>query len=608
MGEFEMHLNRIAIWVVFFLLGIYPGEPSSAVHGQDFLPRKWNTRKVNLQFNHYYDWKEMEQALRTLTAAYPNFLTLKSAGKSYQGRELWYVTINNPATGAENDKCAMYIEANVHGNEIQGGEVCLYTIWYLMENYPYNEYIRNLVDQRVFYLFPSVNPDGRDLWLHQGASARSGQYPYDEDDDGLYDEDPPDDLDGDGEIGMMFIKVKPGEGTHRLSDKGDQLVRIKKNIEGKPDEVGEYRFVASEGIDNDGDNRYNEDGGGGYDPNRDWGSMWQPKSIQRGAGDYPFAWIESRHIRDFLYHHPNIAGVQSFHNSGGMILRGPGNPLRQEFKPADLSVLDEIGKKGEKIIEGYRYIVIWSGLYEVWGGFIDFTHDLLGIYSFSNELWKSRADLNHDGQTTDEEQEFFEKYINLNSSYIPIHEIDHPQLGKVIIDRNETKLSGRVPPSWLLEELCHRNMAFCLLHAYEMPLPIIKEVRSEKIANNLYRLKVTLYNERLMPTMSAAAIENKVQRPDLLTLEGTVKVHAAGMNKDSRLTAVPERFRRFFLQAEDSDVDFIDQKDLRHLRLTRGIPGRAEVEYDFLIEGNGKVKVTLDCVKGGKHEQQVILP
>ena len=29
----------------------------------------------------------------------------------------------------------MYIEANVHGNEIQGAEVCLYTIWYLMENY-----------------------------------------------------------------------------------------------------------------------------------------------------------------------------------------------------------------------------------------------------------------------------------------------------------------------------------------------------------------------------------------------------------------------------------------------------------------------------------------
>jgi len=574
---------------------------------QNYLPRKWNTRKVNLAFNKYYDWSEMEQALRTLEKAYPKFLKLGSVGKSYQGRELWYMTINNPETGDEMNKCAMYIDANIHGNEVQGGEVCLYTIWYLMENYPYNEYIKKLVDERVFYIFPSVNPDGRDLWLHVGAAARSGQHPYDNDDDGLYDEDPPEDLDGDGEIGLMFIKVKPGEGTHRLSDKGDRLVRIKKNIEGKPDELGDYKFVATEGIDNDGDGRYNEDGGGGYDPNRDWGSMWQPKYIEGGSGDYPFTWIESQHIRDFLYAHPNIAGVQAFHNSGGMILRGPGAALSGEYQRADLSIYDEIGKKGEKIIEGYRYIVIWSGLYTVWGGFIDFTHDLLGVYSFSNELWMSRADIDRDGNRTDEEREFFDKYIDLNNIYVPIHEIDHPQLGKVIIDRDETKLTGRVPPSWLLEELCHRNMAFCLLHASEMPLPIIKSVSAEKISGDLHKLKVTIYNERLMPTMSAVAIANKVQRPDILSIDGNVKVLAAGINKNSRMSTIPERFRRYFFRTEDSDVDFIDQKDLKNLKLTRGIPGTAEIEYDFLIEGKGKIQIKLDCLKGGKHQKELVL-
>jgi hypothetical protein len=580
---------------------------TSILSGQNYLPRKWNTRKVTLQFNRYYDWNEMEQALQTLEKAYPKFLKLRSIGKTFQGKEMWYMIINNPETGDEKDKCAMYIDANIHGNEIQGGEVGLYTIWYLMENYPYNEYVRKLVDERVFYIFPSVNPDGRDLWLHLGGFARSGQYPYDDDNDGLYDEDPPEDLDGDGEVGSMFIKVKPGEGTHRLSDKGDRLVPINKNIEGKPDEVGDYKYIASEGIDNDEDGRYNEDSGGGYDPNRDFGSHWQPRYIQRGSGDYPFTWIESRHTRNFLYEHPNIAGVQAFHNSGGMILRGPGAQLRGEYQRADLSVYDEIGKKGEKIIENYRYIVIWSDLYTVWGGFIDFTHDLLGIYSFSNELWTSRADLDKDGRASQEERDFFDKYIDMDNTAIPIHGIDHPQLGKVTIDRDQTKLSGRVPPTWLLEELCHRNMAFCLLHAYEMPLPIIKAVSAEKISGNLYKLKITIYNERLMPTMSAAAIENKVQRPDIISIDGDVKVLAAGLNKSSRLASVPARFRRFFLQAEDSDVDFIDQKDLKNLKLTRGIPGKAEVEYDFLVEGKGKVTVKLDCVKGGKHTREVVL-
>jgi len=582
---------------------------STLALSQEYLPRKWNTRKVDLSFNHYYDWKEMETALRKLEKAYPKFLKLRSIGKSYQGRELWYMTINNPDTGSELNKSAMYIDANIHGNEVQGGEIGLYTIWYLMENYAFNNKIKNLVDKRVFYIFPSVNPDGRDLWLHTGGQARSGQTPIDNDNDGFYDEDGPEDLDGDGEVGSMYIKVELGKGTHRMNDIGDRLVAIKKNIPGKPDETGNYKYIGSEGIDNDGDGRYNEDGGGGFDPNRDWGSFWQPKYIQSGAGEYPFYWPESKHTRDFFYTHPNIAGVQAFHNTGGMILRNPGPPLHEELARSDLAVLDEIGKKGEKIIEGYRYIIIWKDLYPVWGGFIDFTFDLLGIYSFSNELWMSRADLDKDGETTEEEEAFFDRYIDMDNKAISMHEIDHPQLGKVLIDRDITKLSGRVPPTWLLEELCHRNMAFCLLHAEEMPLPVIKKITAEKIKGDLYRLNVALYNDKLMPTMSAVAVSNRVQRPDILSITGKVKVLAVGKTQSMGMPAgIPARYRRFFrMRRGGSDMTMIDQKDLKNLKLMTGIPGKTEVEYHYLVEGNGKITLKLDCVKGGKHTKSVDL-
>ena len=583
---------------------------ASLVMAQEFLPRKWNTRKVELSFNKYYDWEEVEDALRKLEKAYPKFLKLRSIGKSFQGREIWYMTINNPDSGSEMEKCAMYMDANIHGNEVQGGEIGIYTIWYLMENYNYNDYIKQMVDERVFYIFPSVNPDGRDLWLHTGGSARSGQSPMDDDSDGLYDEDGPEDLDGDREVGAMYTKVEPGKGTHRLNDIGDRLVPIKKNIEGKPDEIGDYKYIGSEGVDNDGDGRYNEDSGGGYDANRDWSSYWQPNYIQRGAGNYPFYWQESQATRDFFYSHPNIAGVQAFHNTGGMILRNPGAQLHGELPRSDLVVMDEIGKKGEKIIEGYRYIVIWSDLYTVWGGFIDFTYDNLGIYSFSNELWMSRADLDKDGETTEEEEAFFDKYIDMDNKAISMHEIDHPQLGKVTIDRDTTKLSGRVPPTWLLEEMCHRNMAFCLLHTWEMPLPIIKKVSTEKVGSGLHLVKVALYNERLMPTLSAAAIQNKVQHPDILYVEGNVKVLAAGQARGTSLPAgIPRRFMRYFRGrgAADSDVSLIDQKNPKNLKLNNGIPGRSEVEYHFLVEGKGNVTIKLDCKKGGKHTKTVTI-
>ena len=45
----------------------------SLIMSQDFFPRKWNTRKVELSFNKYYDWKEVEDALRKLEKAYPKF-------------------------------------------------------------------------------------------------------------------------------------------------------------------------------------------------------------------------------------------------------------------------------------------------------------------------------------------------------------------------------------------------------------------------------------------------------------------------------------------------------------------------------------------------------
>jgi hypothetical protein len=153
-------------------------------------------------------------------------------------------------------------------------------------------------------------------------------------------------------------------------------------------------------------------------------------------------------------------------------------------------------------------------------------------------------------------------------------------------------------------------MAFCLLHAYEMPLPIIKKVSAEKLDSGLYRLKVALYNERLMPTMSTAAAQNMVQRPDILSIQGNVDVLAAGQGQSTGLPAgIPRRFLRYFRGrgAADSDVNLIDQKDLKNLKLTSGIPGKSEVEYQFLITGKGQVTVKLDCLKGGKHTKKIEL-
>ena len=87
--------------------------------------------KTRIEVNRWHSHAELVADLRRLQQAFPKFLTLTSIGKSVEGRDIMAMTILNPDTGPEASKAGMYIEANVHGNEIQGAEVCLYTIWYL---------------------------------------------------------------------------------------------------------------------------------------------------------------------------------------------------------------------------------------------------------------------------------------------------------------------------------------------------------------------------------------------------------------------------------------------------------------------------------------------
>src|SRR5512134_219596 len=86
--------------------------------------------KVRLDFNRWHDVAELKSDFEKLEKAWPKFLKLTSLGKSHGGRDIILMTVNNPDTGPEAAKAGMYIEANVHGNEIQGGEVALYTVWY----------------------------------------------------------------------------------------------------------------------------------------------------------------------------------------------------------------------------------------------------------------------------------------------------------------------------------------------------------------------------------------------------------------------------------------------------------------------------------------------
>ncbi len=543
-------------------------------------------RKVDVAWNRYYDHVGLTNILSRLHEAFPELTRLYSIGKSTEGRDLWCLEVTARNVGNPDRKPAMYIDGNIHGNEVQAGEAIAYTGWYLCHQYGRLDKVTSLLNDYVFYLVPMVNPDGRDFWLHDsdGAmSGRSGSQPTDSDRDGVCDEDDCEDLNGDGVITQM--RMKDAHGRYKCHPDYPECLMVR----AKDDELGEYTLLGWEGTDNDGDGRVNEDGRGGYDLNRNWAFDWQPGYIQYGARDYPFSQPECRAIAQFVLAHPNIAAAQCYHNSGGLILRGPGHE-NGAMQPADERLLILIGRHGERILPYYRSIVSWKDLYTTWGDEDTWFYGARGILAYTNEMWTLRNLYKADGSPSDEDEAEFMKHVLLGDGMVPWREFDHPTYGRIEIG-GFRKEWGRTPPSFLLEEELHRNMAFTLYHAGTMPLLRISDVSVESLGPGLFKLWVTIENQRLAPTRTAHDVRHHISPPDIVTIRGDgIKVVSAGRVTDrffKRVEAVESRPERVELDAID---------------------GMDEARVQFVLQGNSAFTVTVDSAKGGLLQKDGSLP
>jgi hypothetical protein len=534
--------------------------------------------KVPAQWNRYHDYAAATELLKALAAAHPWRARLQSLGRSYGGREMWLLTITNFERGDDRTKPALWIDAGIHANEIQATEVALYTAWYLLEMEGRLPAVRALLEGRTFYLLPMISPDSRDAHMYRPNSThspRSGQRPVDDDLDGLFDEDGPDDLDGDGQITQMRVRDPNG----RWKPHPEFPDRV---IPAADDEPGQYRLLGTEGYDNDGDGRVDEDGDGYYDPNRDWGWDWQPPYVQGGAYRYPFSIAENRMAAEFIRAHDNIAASQSFHNMGGLILRGPGAKDAQ-FEPTDARLFDAIAKRGEAMLPGYRAAVIGRDLYETHGNEIDWLYMNRGVVAFTNELFTASNYFRRPaGSPAD--LSTFDKYLLLGQGTVPWHTVEHPQYGKIEVGGLK-KQWGRQPPSFLLEEECHRNMAFTLYHAEQLPTLEIQAVDVGRLSGGLVQVTATVANRRMIPTHTAIDVKHKITPPDLVRMESPAARVLAGLwSADPALAnAKPQRHRP------------------EELRIPT-IPGMDAIYLRWLVDGPAPYTIRVLSPKGGTVE------
>lgn len=196
---------------------------------------------------------------------------------------------------------AVFVGANFEGNVPVSTEGALYLAKMLLDSAKYTAKLK-------WYIMPLPNPDAASGFFANVKSDRTvNQFEVNNDADEAVNEDGLDDLNGDGMITQM--RVKDLEGTYTISKKDARLMERADAAKG---ERGEYKMYA-EGIDNDGDGQYNEDGEGGINIGISFPHLFDFQKKESGlwSGQSP----ETYGILRFMFSHPEIAMVQTLGSS-----------------------------------------------------------------------------------------------------------------------------------------------------------------------------------------------------------------------------------------------------------------------------------------------------
>jgi hypothetical protein len=533
-----------------------------------------------MDFLHYHTYDEVVAFLRKWAADHPNMVDLYSVGKSFEGRDIWQITITNKATGKDTDKPAMFIEGNRHSGEVTAAESALWFAWRIIDGYGKDPALTKLVDTKAIYVRVKNNPDGSELYLNTAQSNRSTVRPYDDDRDGLLDEDPPEDLDGDGFILQVRKKVEPGKGM-MIIDPADPSGRLMKRAEpGK----GDY-IVSQEGVDNDGDGRTNEDGIGGLDLHRNYPENWRPMPgedltrrgfTQGGAGEYPLSETETRAVFTFLLDHPNVSVVQTMDTAVPMLLHGPSTSrMSESMFPEDMKIYQYLDAEGKKIT-GYanagdtywdyanlgrgdrdmRAMAAEMG-FEVpnepqgdplFGHSPDFGYLYYGAVWYGDELWNGGRvkDYDGDGRITDlESLRFIDEELG-GRYFKPWTKLVHPTLGEVEVGGFNPKFWRQNPPVELLEEWIRKEAMFNIFLAQSLPQVkiVFAEVKPVKKEADTFEIVAVFTNEGYLPTALKMADRVKIVRPDAALVRLPTGAELVGVRVRQEIGTIKQNERK----------------------------------------------------------------
>jgi murein tripeptide amidase MpaA len=476
------------------------------------------------RFDQFYRHPELTRLLQDYAAAAPQLVELRSIGKSHEGRDIWLLAITNTATGADTDKPAFWVDGNIHAAELTACTACLYWLHQLVSGYEAGDReARQLLDTRVVYIVPRLNPDGAELALadqprHIRSSTRP--YPYDEPAvEGLTVED----VDGDGRI--LSMRIPDPHGPWKKHPQEPRLM-----VAREPGEFGGsyYRVVPEGTLTNfDGFKISVNADKEGLDLNRNFPAWWRQEFEQSGAGPYPASEPEVRAMVDFCVKHPNIGGAISFHTHSGVILRPMGTSSDDDMTPEDLWLYKRLSASGAKLT-GYPAISIWHDFKyhpkQIITGTQDWLYEHLGSLFWTVEIWAPNKEA---GITDYKWIEWYREHpveddLKLlrwsdeqcgGRAHVDWYPYRHPQLGMVEFGGWDRMNYWRNPPPHLREREAARFPAWLMQLALSLPLLEVLRAEVRALGEDTWRIRFAVANAGYLPSyVTQRAKERKTVR------------------------------------------------------------------------------------------------
>ena len=500
----------------------------------------------------YYNDKSLARHLESLAKRNPDLVWVESLALSQGQRKVWLIEAGKGAKQDRKARPAILVVAGVEGNDLIGCSVAVSWVEHLVGQYEKDAAIAKLLKTTTIYVIPRLNPDAAErFFIQPQIETPLNDKPVDDDHDGLVDEDEPEDLNGDGLI--TWMRIEDPQGDYIVDPKDGRLLMKADHLKG---EIGAWRYL-TEGIDNNHDERWNEDGLGGVNFNRNF--PYNYEFFAPDAGVHQVSEVETRALADFIIEHPNIGIVITYGAADNLSKTPKSAPSTERRKPMTAIDEDDVGyyrAMGESFRKALGLDKELEGA-SMPGVFSDWMYFHRGRLSLAAEAWSpaiavelskaaekkektqeqakteeekdaaSEGKKSADGNGKDEpdkrnEQErkelkwFDEHAPDAFVQWQPIEHPDFPEQRAEVGGYRPFALTN--PPAEMIEPVTAKHSDFLTSAAQRLARIGIRKIETKHLGRSVYEVKIQVENTGFLPTLLSHGQTTREINPTRLVL------------------------------------------------------------------------------------------